>query len=70
MPKCKDHTPEEEQGTYWCEGCSKEVCGNCKQFKHQNHELIIITQFVQDVEQQVENYTNLKFESFCLISLA
>lgn len=54
MPSCKDHTPEEEKGVYWCEGCSKEICGNCQQLKHKDHKFIIITDFVKDVEEQVQ----------------
>ena len=62
MPTCKDHTPEEEKGTYWCEGCSKEICGHCQQLKHKDHKFIIITDFVQDVEQQV--ITHIRIDNF------
>ena len=53
MPKCQEHTEEDEKGKYWCEGCSKEICGSCQQLKHKDHKLIIITEFVKDVQVQV-----------------
>jgi len=53
MPACKDHSPEDEKGKYWCEGCEKEICGNCQQLKHDGHKVVIITDIINDIEQQV-----------------
>jgi hypothetical protein len=55
MPSCKEHSSEDEKGNYWCEGCSKEICGSCQELKHKDHKFIIITEFVKDVQEQHEN---------------
>ena len=59
MPRCAEHTSEDEQGKYWCEGCSKEICGNCQLLKHKDHKFIIITEFVKDVQVQVSTKIKL-----------
>ena len=65
MPACAEHTSEDVQGKYWCEGCSKEICGSCQQLKHKDHKFIIITEFVKDVQEQV----SIKMKFFSIITM-
>ncbi|CAM2705337.1 unnamed protein product, partial [Rotaria socialis] len=55
VPKCGEHNDEDQTLKYWCELCSKEMCGNCQQFKHKDHKFVLVTEYVKSLGEKTEN---------------
>ncbi|CAM4986298.1 unnamed protein product, partial [Rotaria socialis] len=55
VPRCGEHNDEDQTLKYWCELCSKEMCGNCQQFKHKDHKFVLVTEYVKSLGEKTEN---------------
>ncbi|CAF3466964.1 unnamed protein product [Rotaria sp. Silwood1] len=60
--KCQEE--HDDNVTYWCEDCNKEICNHCKQFKHGNHKVVEVTGNVNSFESECED--NLHAIQLCL----
>ncbi|CAF3407059.1 unnamed protein product [Rotaria socialis] len=55
VPRCGEHNDEDQTLKYWCELCSKEMCGNCQQFKHKDHKFVLVTEYAKSLGEKTEN---------------
>ncbi|UJR09045.1 hypothetical protein I4U23_013293 [Adineta vaga] len=62
VPRCQDHGDDGLK--YWCEQCTKEICGGCQQLQHRDHRFVLVTGYVKTLEEQCEN--NLQGVQSCL----
>lgn len=61
MPKCHEHDNDNKL-KYWCEHCSKEICGNCQEFKHKDHQVILINDYVKSLKEHVRIDRQINYE--------
>ncbi|CAF1179977.1 unnamed protein product [Adineta steineri] len=55
IARCQEHEQGDDTLKYWCEQCTKQVCNNCQQIKHKDHPFILVTDFMDALQEECED---------------